>query len=356
MKWKFRKVANLWVGDKTQRECHNINSSVELHDTDTNDNIYDCVAPHDAYTCNHFHWASCAFSQVVSSCLHPHTCTVTQVAQVWVFHVISMAIHVRAVSSPWFSLSTSCSTFRRFFLFLNYLKSVVNLHNSCNESMDSTDEFSLSTGRRHRGIGRDGRIWNPCEKTQCKGSINAHEWWKIHLPSRGWNGKTFWRRSGSTLIRDSPDSGEEQGNLLGESDGSSSTPFQDSSLWEGEARNDFWSISGNYFTAITWNPESNCTCREKHHSLFHWNTSTWPGLQLHWMSCWRKYRRLLERWWRSRMVRYVDRFHKVQDIGWKTTGSIFMVPRLTKKHTNSRPDTLWPEIWKDVSDASKPKE
>ena len=32
------------------------------------------------------------------------------------------------------------------FLFLNYLKSVVNLHNCCNESMDSTDEFSLSTG------------------------------------------------------------------------------------------------------------------------------------------------------------------------------------------------------------------
>ena len=31
------------------------------------------------------------------------------------------------------------------FLFLKYLKSVVNLHNSCNESMDSTDEFSLST-------------------------------------------------------------------------------------------------------------------------------------------------------------------------------------------------------------------
>ena len=31
------------------------------------------------------------------------------------------------------------------FLFLNYLKSVVNLHNSCNESVDSTDEFNLST-------------------------------------------------------------------------------------------------------------------------------------------------------------------------------------------------------------------
>ena len=33
-----------------------------------------------------------------------------------------------------------------FFLFLAYMKFVVNLHNSCNESADSTDEFSLSTG------------------------------------------------------------------------------------------------------------------------------------------------------------------------------------------------------------------
>ena len=43
------------------------------------------------------------------------------------------------------------------FLFLNYLKSVVNLHNFCNESMDSTDEFSLSTeegGGGWRGASR----------------------------------------------------------------------------------------------------------------------------------------------------------------------------------------------------------
>ena len=50
----------------------------------------------------------------------------------------------------------------------------------------------------------------------------------------------------STLIRDRPDQGEEQGKLQGESDGSSSTPLQDSSLYDGEARNDFWSISGNF--------------------------------------------------------------------------------------------------------------
>ena len=35
-------------------------------------------------------------------------------------------------------------------------------------------------------------------------------------------------------------------NLSGESDGSSPTPKQDSSTDDGEARNDFWSISGNY--------------------------------------------------------------------------------------------------------------
>ena len=45
------------------------------------------------------------------------------------------------------------------------------------------------------------------------------------------------------LIRDSPDRGEEQGHLLGESDGSSSTPQQDSTRDDAEAKNDFWSIT-----------------------------------------------------------------------------------------------------------------
>ena len=50
----------------------------------------------------------------------------------------------------------------------------------------------------------------------------------------------------STLIRDRPERGEEQGILRGESDGSSSTQLRDSSWYDGEARNDFWSISGNF--------------------------------------------------------------------------------------------------------------
>ena len=50
----------------------------------------------------------------------------------------------------------------------------------------------------------------------------------------------------STLIRDRTDRGEEQGNLQGESDESSSTPLRDSLWYDGEARNDFESISGNF--------------------------------------------------------------------------------------------------------------
>ena len=47
----------------------------------------------------------------------------------------------------------------------------------------------------------------------------------------------------STLIRDSPERGDQREDLRGESDGS---PPQDSSPGDGEARNDILSISGNY--------------------------------------------------------------------------------------------------------------
>ena len=116
-----------------------VNGSGKLQETQ-------CYKLHNAHTCDHIHWAPRALSQVgcrVFLFTRTRTCTL---AQVWVFHVTSMCMVIRSFSSPWSSLSTSCSTFRPCFLFFNYMKSVVNLHNSCNESMDSTDEFSLSTG------------------------------------------------------------------------------------------------------------------------------------------------------------------------------------------------------------------
>ena len=43
------------------------------HNADTNDNIHEFVAPHDACIIDHFHWSSWALFEVVLSCLHPHT-------------------------------------------------------------------------------------------------------------------------------------------------------------------------------------------------------------------------------------------------------------------------------------------
>ena len=50
----------------------------------------------------------------------------------------------------------------------------------------------------------------------------------------------------STLIRDHPIRGEGQRDFLGESEGSPPSPPQDSFPDAGEARNDFWSMSGNF--------------------------------------------------------------------------------------------------------------
>ena len=73
---------------------------------------------------------------------------------------------------------------------------------------------------------------------------------KISYSSRRWNSQKFWRRSGSENIHFKPGEprprGEEQGNLQGESEGSSSTPRQDSPWYAGEAKSDFWSTSGEF--------------------------------------------------------------------------------------------------------------
>ena len=50
----------------------------------------------------------------------------------------------------------------------------------------------------------------------------------------------------STLIRDHPIRGESHVDFLGESEGSPLTPLHDSFPEAGEARNDFWSMSGNF--------------------------------------------------------------------------------------------------------------
>ena len=58
------------------------------------------------------------------------------------------------------------------------------------------------------------------------------------------------------------------------------------------------------------------------------------------------------------IVGYVDRSYKIHGIGWKKPpdGYTWSGERLTRKQTTSRPASLWPEIWKDMSEASKRNE
>ena len=73
----------------------------------------------------------------------------------------------------------------------------------------------------------------------------------------------------STLIRDHPIRGVDQRDFPGESEGSPPPLLQDSLPDAGEARNDFGSISGNFFFRHHVEPESNFTRRERNHSPFH---------------------------------------------------------------------------------------
>ena len=84
-------------------------------------------------------------------------------------------------------------------------------------------------------------------------------------------------RRTSTSIRHRPIQGESHIDFLGESEGSLPPP-QDSFPDAGDAIDDFVPFQETSYTAITLNPESNFTRREKNHSLFHSSTLTFTEL------------------------------------------------------------------------------
>ena len=163
----------------------------------------------------------------------------------------------------------------------------------------------------------------------------------------------------STLVRDRPDRGEEQGNLLGASDGSSPTPFRDSSLHDGEARNYFWSISGNFIYRHHVEPRV---------KLYLPREASFP-IPLKYIDVTRAARKSLDKML-DKISTIIGTFMEVENChirGHVSLGSPYWIRkhrmekrgpgrRLTRKQTTSRPHLLWPEIWKDMSEASKRRE
>ena len=67
------------------------------------------------------------------------------------------------------------------------------------------------------------------------------------------------------------------------------------------------------------------------------------------MWCRRKYWRLLEFWWRSRIVRYMGWFQKIHHIERQAIGWIFMVGGDWQEKTTQGP-TNYGRMWKHMSD------
>ena len=152
-----------------------------------------------------------------------------------------------------------------------------------------------------------------------------------------------------TLIREHTIRGESQRDFLGEAE-VSLPPLQDMI---------FGPCQETSCSAITLNPESNFTRREKNHSLFHWNTLTSPELLIQtWMFC--KETRIDDYW-------NIDGSRDLSDSWTGFTqfallsekppeGQMWSGWRLTKRQATSRPDHLRPELWRGLARNAKLRE
>ena len=161
----------------------------------------------------------------------------------------------------------------------------------------------------------------------------------------------------STLIRQRPTQGESHLDFLRESEGSLPPPH-DSFPDAGEATNDFWSMSGNFIHHHHVEPRV---------KLYSPREESFP-IPLKYIDVSRNYsyefgcqarethRWLLEYRWVKRFVRSLDRFHSILLEEKAPNGYMWSGVRLTRKQLTSRPDHLWPELWKSMGKHAKLKE
>ena len=162
----------------------------------------------------------------------------------------------------------------------------------------------------------------------------------------------------STLIRDHPSRGEDQRYFLGESEGSL-PPLHDSLPDASEAGNDCWSMSGNFIYRHHVEP------RVKLYSL---REESFP-IPHKYIDVTRVIHTTLDVRQESRIDGYwnIDGSRDLSD-SWTgfpqftlldekpPEGHMWSGRRLTKRQVTSRPDHLWPELWRGMSKNAKLKE
>ena len=163
----------------------------------------------------------------------------------------------------------------------------------------------------------------------------------------------------STLIWQRPIQGESHLDFLGESDGSPPPPPHDSFPDAGEAINDFWSMSGNFiyrhhfeprvklyspreesfpiplrYIDVTRTTHTNLDVKQEKRIDDYWNIDGSRDLSDPWTG----------------FTQFTLLDEKAPD-GYMWSGG-----RLTRKQLTSRPDHLWPELWKSMGKHANLKE
>ena len=175
--------------------------------------------------------------------------------------------------------------------------------------------------------------------------------WKIHFSNRRWTKQTFWRKSGTENTHfdtGTPNSWRKSQRFSWIIRRISCTT---SRLFSGCQWSNKWllvHVRKLHRTAISLNPESNFTRREKNHSLFHWNTLMYPELLIRiWMSSKRNASMILG----ISMGLEICLIHGQVSLkftlleGKPPDGYMWSGERLTRKQMTSRPDHLWPDLW-----------
>ena len=164
----------------------------------------------------------------------------------------------------------------------------------------------------------------------------------------------------STLIRNHPVRGESREDFLGESKGSPPTTyFQDSYLDAGEARDEFWSISGDFIYRSRWAKSQTLHAKGRINSF-----STGIYIEViratHTTSDVVQESRIDDKWnidgsrdlsasWTGFTQFTLLKVKPPEGYMWSGWG-------LTKRQAASRLDHLWPQIWRSISRNSKMKE
>ena len=162
----------------------------------------------------------------------------------------------------------------------------------------------------------------------------------------------------STLVRHRPIQGESNIDFLGESEGSLPQP-QDSFPDAGEAINDFWSMSGSFIYRHHVEPRVKLySPREESFPIplkyIHVSRTTHTNLDV------KQEKRIDDYWNIDGSRNFSDpwtcftQFTLLEEK--PPDGYTWSGERLTRKQLTSRPDHLWPELWKSMGKHAKLKE